>query len=124
MGTLKKRKWFYVMNPVSYDMRCDHCWKGDLDDGTGKNITWSEYEGKIWCYDCEVDTDGFGGIFTGPIPIQVAMAMGLIFDRYNIEENWIERVNTRKLNRAGRLCWDPPAEVTKNLLKSADYYTI
>lgn len=119
---LKKRKWFYVLSPTAFDMRCDHCWQGELDDGTGTNIIWSEYEGKIWCYDCKVDTDGMEGIFDGPVPIQACYMLGLTFDRYNIEKGCVERLNINKLNETGMLVWDDPAESTKQLLKGADCY--
>jgi hypothetical protein len=119
---MNKRKWCYVLPPTAYDMRCDKCWQGELDDGTGTNITWSEYEGKIWCYDCEVDTEGMPGIFDGPIPIHVSYMLGLSFDRVNLEKNCIERLNLNKLNKTGELTWDDPAETTKQLLKGNDAY--
>ena len=49
--TLRKR----VYEPARYEITCDLC--------GGANITWSEYEHLIWCYDCENDTAGQGGIF-------------------------------------------------------------
>lgn len=74
-------------------MRCDKCWSGNDDDNTGTNITWSEYEHKIWCYDCEIDTEGFEGIFGGPIPIRVTYMLGLNFNRINLETKEIELFN-------------------------------
>lgn len=90
-------------------MRCDKCWSGELDDRTGTNITWSEYEHKIWCYDCKIDTKGFGGVFDGPIPIQASYLLGITFDRFNLETKQIERFNIDTCD------WDPPEVVEKNL---------
>lgn len=45
MDELKKRTWHYIQKPYEYEMTCDKC--------NGHNIEWSEYEGKIWCYDCK-----------------------------------------------------------------------
>jgi hypothetical protein len=41
----------------------------------------------LWCYDCNRDTDGFGGIFSGPIPVNVTkMLIGPdCFDRIEIK---------------------------------------
>ena len=80
---MKKRKWIYVQKPVKYEIKCDKC--------EGINIEWSEYEGMIWCYDCEIDTKGTGGIFDGPIPIQAAAMFGISFDRINLETNKLEK---------------------------------
>ena len=73
---LIKREWCYCQNPVVYDIACDLC--------NGTNITWSEYERLIWCYDCQKDTPGNGGIFNGPIPINVCKIMGISFDKIEI----------------------------------------
>lgn len=108
----KKRTWHYILPPVAYDIACDKC--------GGTNIYWSEYEKKIWCYDCKIDTDGTGGIFSGPIPMRAAYMLGLTFDRFNLETKQIERFNLDKNT------WDPPRvwkkitsskEKTKRLLK-------
>ncbi len=79
---MEKRTWHYVLEPYRFEMHCDKC--------KGANITWSEFARKIWCYDCEIDTEGFGGIFDGPIPINCAEMLGLSFDIYNIETKKIE----------------------------------
>ncbi len=73
---MNKRKWYYVMQPAAYEMSCDIC--------GGNNITWSEFEKMIWCYDCQKDTPGNGGIFDGPIPINVCQILGVSFDRIDI----------------------------------------
>lgn len=40
------------------------------------NIEWSEYEHKIWCYDCLKDLPGTPGIFDGPIPLGTMEILG------------------------------------------------
>jgi len=60
---MNKREWVYCHQPTAYEISCDKC--------NGSNITWSEYEKMIWCYDCEIDTEGNGGIFNGPILLGV-----------------------------------------------------
>lgn len=77
-----RRKWCYAQKPVMYDVWCDKC--------EGTNTTWSEFEGMIWCYDCEIDTPGTPGIFDGPIPIKIAECLGVRFDRINLETNNLE----------------------------------
>ena len=109
---MEKRTWHYLMPPWIYDMRCDKCWDEDLNSGKGTNIEWSEYERHIWCYDCEIDTKGFQGIFDGPIPIQAAYMMGLSFDRYNLLTKEIERYNLEKISSKESDSWDPPSEWT------------
>jgi len=56
---MRKRTWHFIYNPDEYEIRCDKC--------KGRNIAWSEFEHRIWCYDCNIDTEGDGGIFDGPI---------------------------------------------------------
>lgn len=79
---LKKRTWHYVMKPAAYSIHCDKC--------EGTNIEWSEYEHMIWCYDCEIDTEGFEGIFGGPIGYGAATIMGISFNRWNMVEQRVE----------------------------------
>lgn len=79
---MRKRKWYYVQKPYEYEIACDKC--------GGVNIEWSEYEHKIWCYDCKIDTDGNGGIFDGPIPWGVSEIMGISFARYYIKEDVVK----------------------------------
>ena len=74
---MNKRKWCYAFSPYRYGMSCDKC--------QGVNIEWSEFEHKIWCYDCEIDTDGNQGIFDGPILLQTTQLMlGINFNRVNL----------------------------------------
>jgi hypothetical protein len=73
---MKLREWHFVQNPTSFEIKCDLC--------GGTNITWSEFEKKIWCYDCKKDTKGTEGIFGGPIPVKGCMFMGISFDKINL----------------------------------------
>lgn len=82
---MEKRTWHYLMEPTRFEMHCDKC--------EGGNIEWSEYARMIWCYDCEIDTEGYGGIFDGPIPIKAIGMLGISFDRYNMETDKVERFN-------------------------------
>ena len=74
---MRKRRYHYVQNPAAYQIECDKC--------EGSNIEWSEFVKKIWCYDCEIDTDGTQGIFDGPISVEVCRVLGISFDRYDME---------------------------------------
>lgn len=78
---MKHRKWVYVMKPWEYQISCDKC--------GGHNIEWSEYEHKIWCYDCQIDTDGDGGIFDGPIPVMISELLGISFARLYFRDKTI-----------------------------------
>lgn len=76
----------YASTPQRFEMRCP-C-------GKGHKITYSEFEKHIWCYTCEKDyflpwSSYYIGIFSGPIPIQVAKIMGCDFRRINIKTNEI-----------------------------------
>ena len=79
---MRKRKWIYAQKPQVYCISCDKC--------GGDNIEWSEYEHKIWCYDCQIDTDGNGGLFDGPIPLMAAQLMGINFNRVYLKEGIVK----------------------------------
>jgi len=81
---MKKRKWMYVMAPTAYEISCDRC--------GGNNITWSEFEKMIWCYDCKVDTTGNDGIFGGPIPLEVSKMLEMNFDRFYFKDKTIRKM--------------------------------
>lgn len=85
---LRKRKWIYIAHPTRYDMRCNKCWDGEINK-TGTNIDWSEFEGKIWCYDCKKDITGFIGIFDGPIPMNACEILGCSLKRFYIKSKKI-----------------------------------
>lgn len=77
--TENKRTWHYVQNPKEYGVKCDVC--------QGINIEWSEFEHKIWCYDCKIDTKGTDGIFNSPIPVKCAEMLGIKFDKFDMINN-------------------------------------
>ena len=72
----RKRKWVYIQEPPIYGITCDEC--------DGSNITWSEWEQLIWCYDCQIDTEGSGGIFDGPIAKGACKILGMSLDRIDL----------------------------------------
>lgn len=76
---MRKRTWMYVQKPARYEIRCDKC--------GGHMIAWSEFEHMIWCYQCRIDTPGAGGIFDGPIPLEVAEIFGISFDKFFSKTN-------------------------------------
>ena len=84
---MKKRKWMYVLKPNRYEIFCNKC--------GGHMITWSEFEGMIWCYQCRLDTKGTGGIFDGPIPLEVAKIFGTTFDRFYFKDKSIRKMEVR-----------------------------
>ncbi len=81
---MKKRKWMYTEKPSAFEIRCDKC--------GGHMITWSEYEHMIWCYQCKIDTLGTGGIFDGPIPLEVARLFGHTFDKFYFKDKSIRKM--------------------------------
>ena len=110
METLKKRTWHYLYEPADYEI---HCMKNGKINAKHK-VTWSEYEGMIWCYDCKEDMKGFGGIFDGPIPYEATkMITGrLCFHRYNM----IRKVIEAPVMRNGRMYYRADLRLTKKLL--------
>jgi hypothetical protein len=78
VNALVMREWCYCQKPEVYEIYCDIC--------GGTNTTWSEYERHIWCYDCEKDTRGTGGVFDGPISVELCKTMGISFDRIRLAD--------------------------------------
>ena len=105
---MRKRTWHYVQKPFDYEIHCDKC--------DGMNIEWSEFEHMIWCYDCEIDTKGTGGIFDGPIGWGVAALLGISFARWNMKKQRVEY--PRIINHHIRYYAKPvPNEVTGTYFK-------
>jgi hypothetical protein len=49
---------------------------------------WSEYEGHLWCKECKKDfIPKHGGIFEGPVPVELSEIIGLYFDRIDLATN-------------------------------------
>jgi len=103
-GHLRMRTWHYVQKPAEYDIQCDKC--------HGSNLWWSEYEGKIWCYDCLLDVDGTEGVFGGPIPIELAGVLGMSFDRWDMVNKQV-LVWDKKANDYVPQITDRKSDVTK-----------
>lgn len=89
------------MPAAHYEIRCDVCHKSNID--------WSEYEGLIWCYDCETDTKGEGGVFDGPISLRVGEMIGLSFDRIDLATGEILKC----LDEDHHLVWKPTGTFVK-----------
>jgi hypothetical protein len=56
----------------------------------------------VWCRDCDLDVESDGGIFSGPIPMEVAKMFGISFDRIHIKTGRILRVEVRP---SGKIIW-------------------
>ena len=103
-GKMKKRTWIYIQPPTAYEISCDIC--------SGHNITWSEFTGCIWCYDCQKDTPGSNSIFDGPIPYEVTKLVGISFDRIDLKTG--KRLYMKI--KDGKILWEdtPNADDTTN----------
>ncbi len=82
---MKKRTWHYIQKPQEHDISCPEC--------GGVNLAWSEFENHIWCYDCQKDLNNYTSALSGPVPVQVALMLGISFDRYNMETKKVEKFN-------------------------------
>jgi len=77
-GPKVKRTHCYRQGPNRYEIQCPK-------DG-GHKITWSEYERRIWCYECHEDyIPEHAGIFDGPICVELSHLLGISFDRLNVK---------------------------------------
>jgi hypothetical protein len=83
---LKKRTWCYAHPPASFEV--DPCSCGNT------NTQWSEFEGHLWCASCQKDfKPKHSGIFSGPIPIELATRLGLSFDRIDLATGEIQKLD-------------------------------
>ena len=73
-----RRQWVYVLHPADYGISgCPTCGNTDCQ--------WSEFEKMLWCARCRKDfKPASGGLFDGPIGIEVCRLLGIVFDRYEI----------------------------------------
>ena len=79
MSELRKRTHVYCQMPQVYEV-------AGCPNNPDHKFTWSEFEHRLWCFDCEVDfIPSHWGIFDGPIPLNLTMMMGISFDRLNME---------------------------------------
>jgi hypothetical protein len=84
-----KRTHCYIQGPIEYEIFCPIC--------GGRNVTWSEFEKHVWCFDCEEDVFiplNDAGVFSGPIPIEISQMMGLRFDRFNLNTGQLVKFDT------------------------------
>ena len=80
---LEKRTWCYVQPPSAYEISPCSCGNA--------NTQWSEWQYRLWCDKCEKDfIPDHGGLFDGPIAVEVCRMLGISFDRFNLETNEIE----------------------------------
>lgn len=81
---MKKRTWHYVTSPINFDLHCTE----DRDH----NITWSEFEDHVWCYDCEKDIEYKSGYSI--FPTKLAEIVGISFDKIDLERNLYLKYNS------------------------------
>lgn len=114
---LKKRTWRYLLEPDAYAVCCN---KGGQVNKEHK-VAWSEYEGMIWCFDCEEDMVGFGGIFDGPIMYETTkMILGeTCFHRYNMETGLIEAPQWKDGPPVYRVDWESSCKLVSRKLAIA-----
>ncbi len=86
---MEKRTECFVQLPQVYEIKCDVC--------GGDNLNWSEFDKKIWCYDCEIDTQGTRGIFDSPVPIELCKMLGISFDKIDLKTNKIIPFNGKSI---------------------------
>jgi hypothetical protein len=108
MENLIKRETCYCQKPTIYEISCDLC--------GGVNITWSEYEHMIWCYDCQKDTPGNAGIFDGPIPLQICNMVGISFDKIEISTGDMLYMHIQD----GKIYWDKIPEERRKAKEGED----
>lgn len=83
-----RRTWYYAQPPKAFEVAACACGNA--------NTQWSEYEGHCWCEACQIDfKPAHAGIFGGPIPTQLAHALGLRFDRVSMATGKLDRFDPR-----------------------------
>lgn len=88
---LVSRTWCYVGSPKSFEIAPCSCGNEDTQ--------WSEYEHRIWCQTCKKDFIPWSnGLFDGPIPIHLAVAMGIVFDRFILATGALEKFDLKTLS--------------------------
>lgn len=80
---LKRRVRVYVQRPTEYGIAGCVCGNADPD--------WSEFAGMLWCPKCQKDfIPEHGGIFDGPIPVEISKLLGIDLRRVNLETGEVE----------------------------------
>jgi hypothetical protein len=84
---MEKRTWVYVQQPKEYGIALHDCGHADSE--------WSEFQKHLWCPICKVDfIPEHYGVLDGPVGVNVCKAMGISFDRFNLETQQIEPFET------------------------------
>lgn len=84
MIDLPKRTWVYAGTPKSYGIPPCKCGNEDT--------VYSEFQEHLWCEKCQLDfIPEHWGIFDGPILFEVALLMGMTFDRIDLTRNILQR---------------------------------
>jgi hypothetical protein len=82
-AVLSKRTWHYLQPPASFEIAPCSCGNSQTQ--------WSEFDKHLWCSVCEKDfIPEHGGLFDGPIPINLATMLGVCFDRFNLTLQIVE----------------------------------
>jgi hypothetical protein len=80
---LEKRTWVYVQPRSTYEIAPCSCGNTDTQ--------WSEFKHHLWCDKCQKDfMPKHGGLFEGPIAVELCRLLGISFDRFNLETQQIE----------------------------------
>lgn len=86
MEEMIKRKWVFVKQPLDFEI--DDC------DCGNHNVTWSEYQGYLWCFNCEKEyVPKHFGVLDGPIPLHSTDLL-VSLDIINLETNEILKCKT------------------------------
>lgn len=84
---IERRSCCYVQPPSAYEVASCDCGNADTQ--------WSEFVGHLWCETCKKDfIPSHNGIFDGPIPIKLALMMGLSFDRVDLATKKRQKFNS------------------------------
>lgn len=83
---LEKRTNVYVNRPKDYEISGCSCGNNDPE--------WSEYKGHLWCDKCQKDfKPECGGVFDGPICVNLCKMFGISFNQINIKTQQLEPFN-------------------------------
>ena len=83
MSELVKRTYVYIERPRVFEISGCSCGNNDPE--------WSEYNGHLWCPKCEKDFEPkHGGVFDGPICVNLCELLGIYFDTLDLETGEIK----------------------------------
>ncbi len=102
---LKRRTHSYILSPGSFGISGCTCGNGETQ--------WSEFEQHLWCDKCEKDfIPEQGGVFDGPISVDVCACLGIVFDRISLETGEIEIFDPKV---EGNKCYRPAETLDEQL---------